>query len=405
MIVMWSVSTTRAEPPTTLDISTAEELQRAFSKPVTSLHVRLTAGEYDLTPVPYTDPMCGNCPDPDTRVETSTGLHIRGADMVVIEGPRTGEAKIITNAGYGILIEDCTLAVLTRITVTGGQRSSDSNATDGAIVVRNSEVHIASSEIRDNLGHPQVVRETVAGIAGIVGREGSDMRIGSNRIIRNSWDGIALYRDAKAEIADNLIDGVDSATGETIGGGRGVGIGITWNAQATVRNNLVTRYWKGIGIFVDAQAIVEGNVIEDILTWGIALWGAGDGEPRGDIRSNVIYKTGACGVSIAATTEREDAGELRSNLIMQAAQNSAYDSPEYFCAQCALAISSQPEHFVIRDNVFHDNRRASDDLPDHDDEAAFMRAVQRECERWQAHRVLRESQFVETMCDGDDLCE
>ena len=51
-------------------------------------------------------------------------------------------------------------------------------------------------------------------------------------------------------IEGNWIDGVDLARGERIGGGRGVGIGATWNAYANVRGNVVRRYWKGIGAFV-----------------------------------------------------------------------------------------------------------------------------------------------------------
>ena len=57
-----------------------------------------------------------------------------------------------------------------------------------------------------------------------------------------------------------------------------MGIGLTWDARAEVRRNRVSRYWKGIGIFVDARADVSHNVVEDILTWGIAYWDAGKGK-------------------------------------------------------------------------------------------------------------------------------
>ncbi len=124
------------------------------------------------------------------------------------------------------------------------------------------------------------------------------MSIEGNEIVRNSWDGIALYRDASAVIAGNVIDGVDKARGSRIGGGRGVAIGLTWNAFADVRGNLVKRYWKGIGVFVDAWGCVQENVIEDIVTWGIAYWDADKGKPVGFFEDNVIYGTGACGASI-----------------------------------------------------------------------------------------------------------
>ena len=55
------------------------------------------------------------------------------------------------------------------------------------------------------------------------------------------------------------------ACGKALGGGRGVGIGVTWNAKAGIRGNLVRRYWKGIGLFVDAEGTVVENIIEDIL--------------------------------------------------------------------------------------------------------------------------------------------
>ena len=40
---------------------------------------------------------------------------------------------------------------------------------------------------------------------------------------------------ASARIEDNVIDGVDKAGGRVAGGGRGVGIGLTWNATASIR--------------------------------------------------------------------------------------------------------------------------------------------------------------------------
>ena len=83
------------------------------------------------------------------------------------------------------------------------------------------------------------------------------------------------------EEAINVIDGVDKAGGKARGGGRGVAIGVTWNASAEIRRNRVTRYWKGIGLFVDARGTVEENVVEEMLTWGIAFWDAGRGKPVG----------------------------------------------------------------------------------------------------------------------------
>lgn len=252
------------------------------------------------------------------------------------------------------------------LAITGGARDPDGQATDAAIVVKNSRVVIRHNRIYDNIGDSTLVVKNIVGIMGIAGRENAELTIANNEIIRNSWDGIALYRGARATITGNLVDGVDRAGGGTAGGGRGVGIGVTWNAQATIEQNRVTRYWKGIGIFVDAGVVARANIIEDVLTWGIAYWDADSGAPVGIIENNAIYQTGACGASIARSKPGENTGRFAGNVIIRAAQNPKYDSPEYYCAQCALAVSARPANFLIAHNLFYDNRRATPDLPDFD---------------------------------------
>jgi parallel beta-helix repeat protein len=227
-------------------------------------------------------------------------------------------------------------------------------------------VVINENLITNNVGDSATVAKTIVGIMGVCCREHSFVTITNNDIIRNSWDGIALYRGAVATIENNTVDGVDKARGAQIGGGRGVGIGVTWNGRATIRNNRVTRYWKGIGLFVDAYGIVEGNIVEDIITWGISYWDADKGLPVGFIRNNVIYKTGACGASITRAREGEKTGEFTNNIIVETGQNPKYDPPDYYCFQCALALHAVPNSFIIKDNLFYNNRRATPDLPDHD---------------------------------------
>jgi hypothetical protein len=393
-----------AATPPPLVVSTAEELQRLFAQPVEAIHVRLEPGEYVLTPSPYTDPLCGNCPDPQQSAQTMVGLHIRGTN-VRITGPDDRSAVIRTNAGYGVLIEDCHRIVIENLTITGGKRSSDGNATDAAIVVRNSEAIIRNNTIADNLGDEDVVQRTVSGVMGITGRENSRMTIAGNIIRRSSWDGIALYRDAQAVIENNVIDGVDAATGATLGGGRGVGIGVTWNAKAIIRGNLVRRYWKGIGLFVNADATVEHNIVEEILTWGISLWDAGGpgAEPVGHIRSNAVYRTGACGVAITSRNESEDPGEFVGNVIVRTAQDERYDPPDRYCFQCALALHRVPKRFRVEGNLFFANRRASDDLPDHDlPEAEFRAAVLALCAQLGTRPSLRSSSFLAEFYESNE---
>ena len=318
--------------------------------------IGLSPGTYELIPEAYLDSSCGNCEDPSMPIPATAGLVVRGEGIKLV-GSSQGEVIIRTHAGYGIVFEDCTDCLLTRVTITAGERDSLAEATNAAVVVKNSSVEIVDCVIRDNIGSPDLVRANVVGIAGIAGREGAEMEIRNNRIIRNSWDGIALYRGARAVIEDNIIDGVDLARGDEVGGGRGVGIGATWDADAVIRGNLVRRYWKGIGGFVDAQITVEENVVEHIATWGMTLWDAGEGRPSGFFLRNVVFDTGACGVSIV----RDNAGlpfpgRLVQNVIVQTGQDSRYDSGEPYCYQLPIAEHAVPPKFTISDNVFYRNR-------------------------------------------------
>jgi hypothetical protein len=323
---------------------------------------------------------------------------------VTIEGPEMGEAVIVTHAGYGLLVEDCDDCRIENVTVTGGERDTSPDATDAAVVARRSKLVLRGCIIRDNIGDPTLLAENTVGIIGVCGREGADLYVTECRIIRNSWDGIALYRGAKAQIFNNVIDGVDRAGGDEAGGGRGVAVGVTWDARARLQNNLLRRYWKGVGAFVDADVQVVHNVIEEMTTWGIAVWDADKGTPAAAIGGNVIYDCGACGVSIAREAPLEN-GEYLSftgNAVARTGQNSKYDAPDYYCAQCAVAIAAAPEGFRFRGNIFYNNRRASDDLPDYDmDEDDFRLRVRTNLSRilgspesYTARVVMRESSFV-----------
>ena len=340
-------------------------LQAVLSGKVDSLEIYLQPGDYYLSPTSITDSTCGNCEEPNQFVPATAGLEISGS-YVRITGPENRSAVIHTNAGYGIYFNHCKRGIIENLSVTGGIRDPDGNATDAAIVVKNSTVTIRNNYIYGNIGDSAIVVKNIIGVMGICGRENSDLTITDNEIIGNSWDGIALYRDATATIIGNLIDGMDKASSKVAGGGRGVAVGITWNARATIDGNLIKRYWKGIGIFVDANVTARNNIIEDILTWGIAYWDAERGKPVGIIENNIIYSTGACGVSITRSQPGPNPGHLIGNVIVKTAQNPKYDAPDYYCNQCALSISSKPDNFRIDDNQFFNNRRATETLPDYD---------------------------------------
>ncbi len=380
-------------------VTSVIELQAVLSGKVDSLEIYLQPGDYYLSPTSITDSTCGNCEEPNQFVPATAGLEISGS-YVKITGPENRSAIIHTNAGYGIYFNHCKRGIIENLSVTGGIRDPDGNATDAAIVVKNSAVTIRNNHIYGNIGDSAIVVKNIVGVMGICGRENSDLTITDNEIIGNSWDGIALYRDASATIIGNLIDGVDKASSKVAGGGRGVAVGITWNARATIDGNLVKRYWKGIGIFVDANVTARNNIIEDILTWGIAYWDAERGKPVGIIENNIIYSTGACGVSITRSQPGPNPGHLIGNVIVRTAQNPKYDAPDYYCNQCALSISSKPDNFRIDDNQFFNNRRATETLPDYDlSESEFKKYAEDLRNRLLNSALFQQSDFVKFLAE------
>jgi hypothetical protein len=350
-----------------LQVATSAELEEALSGTRRDATIVLAPGVYDLDPGSAVDSTCGNCADPDTLVPITVGLTISGSH-VRVEGPLDGSAVIVTRAGYGLYFKDCVDCELDRVVVTGGVRDASGAATDAAIVAKNSSVTITNCVVRDNIGDPERIASLTVGIAGVCGREGSDLVIEHCEILGNSWDGIALYRDARASITNCLIDGVDAA-GVEAGGGRGVAIGTTWNSKATIERNLLRRYWKGIGVFVDADVVAYGNIVEEMRTWGINVWDADTGRPHASFERNVVYDCGACGIAVtrhAAYAAGETPGRLTANIVVHTGQNPKYDAPDDYCRQCALALEAVPDGFSIRGNVFYDNREASEDLFDQD---------------------------------------
>jgi hypothetical protein len=178
-----------------------------------------------------------------------------------------------------------------------------------------------------------------------------------------------------------------------------VGIGVTWNGQATISGNRVTHYWKGIGAFVDAQVVVRENVVEDILTWGMAYWGPDGGRPRGTFADNVVFGTGACGVIVdraVPAAEGTDPGELTGNVLVRTNQDERYDSGEPYCTQRPIARHAVPEGFEIRDNVIFEARQPGDAPlePEVADREALLRAAGPLITRLETHPMLRESAFL-----------
>jgi hypothetical protein len=188
----------------------------------------------------------------------------------------------------------------------------------------------------------------------------------NNQIARNSWNGIGVFKDAKAVITGNLIDGVEKTQDDSSGPGAGIGIMVTRNGIATIESNVVKRYCKGIGIFCKANVKADMNLLEDIVTWGIAVWDADTCRPVAKIENNVIYKTGACGISITRYLEGGDPGYCRHNIMSETARDHRFDSPDKYCFQCALAVQGKPDKFDISDNLFYRNTWIAPCFTDYD---------------------------------------
>ncbi|MDH3892498.1 MAG: right-handed parallel beta-helix repeat-containing protein [candidate division Zixibacteria bacterium] len=279
----------------TLTVERGSNLQSVINYAVDGDTLLLGIKTFEATPSEFVDSLCGNCLDPKTLVTASTGFVIRGKSLVIIGRDRY-QTRLMTKAGYGVYIEDSPSTKLINLTITGGRRDADGNATDAAVVVRRSNVQLENLEIIDN---DHRLDSVVVGIGGAFGREGSTMMVANCNIVNNGWDGIALYRGACATVTDCLIKG-----------GRGAGIGVTWDASCVAYRNEVTGYWKGIGAFGTSWVIARNNLVHDNLGWGIIA----TGQSFMDIANNVVHHNGNCGVAPWSTESR---GRMVNNIITE----------------------------------------------------------------------------------------
>lgn len=363
--------------------------------------VILLSGRYVLDPVSFTDPSCGNCRDPSETVPATRGLRLAGSGLS-LEGSGADSVVVETRAGYGVYFDGCDGCVLRGMTITGGERDPDGRATDGGVVIRNGRVTLEDCSIRENLGDSAIVQSVVVGIGGVMVREGGDATVRGCRIERNSWDGVALYRGARARIEENVIDGVDAASSGRHGGGRGVGIGVTWDGEATIIGNFVTRYWKGVGVFVDARAEIRENVLSDLVAWGVSIWGPDGSAPTARVEGNAVLDTGACGVLVdreAPMTADDGPGLVAGNVFVGTGSDERFDGGEPYCPQRPVARMAVPDGFEIRDNIFFDVRQPgpgpTETLPD--SRAAFLDAAGPVLDALAGHAPIRDSGVLERL--------
>ncbi len=279
----------------TLTVERGSDLQAVIDYANDGDTLILAAKTFAAEPTVFIEPLCGNCQDSETEVEASYGFMVKGKSLVIIGRDRSA-SQLATNAGYGLYFEDSPDSKVLNVTITGGKRDPDGNATDAGIVVRRSRVHVENVDIRDNDHRLDTV---VVGIGGVFGREGAEIVISNCNIVNNGWDGVALYRGSSATITDCLIKD-----------GRGAGIGVTWDASCVAYRNEVTGYWKGIGAFGTTWVIARNNLVHDNLGWGIIA----TGQSYMDITNNVVHHNGNCGVAPWSTESR---GRIVNNIITE----------------------------------------------------------------------------------------
>jgi hypothetical protein len=313
-------------------------LQHAFDQAEDGDTIFILPGTYEATPKGYIEELCGNCQEHQTKVNATRGFLIQNKGLYLI-GSGKDITILITNAGYGVLFENSRNSSITHLKITGGKRDPDGNATDAGIVAKFSTVTVKDVEISDNTHR---IDSVVVGVGGIFGRENSEIFILNNLIQNNGWDGVALYRGATAYITDNVICD-----------GRGAGIGITWDATATVYRNRISGYWKGIGTFGDSRAVVRNNLVHENLGWGIIATGTS----YMDASNNIITHNGNCGFAVWSA---ECKGVCTNNIITENGWRK-----EWVCPCVGIwATDINPNFSITYNDVWNNNAGNYKDLPD-----------------------------------------
>lgn len=272
------------------------DLQRAIDAAPDGAVLRLSAGNYAATATPYVDPACANCAVGSTKTPAATrGFIIKDKRFLAIEGAGPGSTTLITNAGYGVFVEDACEVHLLEVAVTGGKRDPDGDASNGAVFARRARVVLNNVTITNNL--ELLPGNSYPGIIGVVCREDSDVLVLGCTITDNSWDGVAVYKQGRVRVFASRI-----------ARGKGVGVGVTFDGKAQVVSSDISYYWKGIGAFVDARVEARNNTVHEQLGWG--LWAAGRGYL--DAVNNTVAYNDQLGVFLG---DPETTGRFVNNVV------------------------------------------------------------------------------------------
>src|SRR5690606_15421596 len=115
-------------------VSTAAQLYNIVALGEDSLNIVLMPGDYHLEPNHDIDTLIETYGDTTLGpVKITYGLKITSS-YVNIKGAPAYTSAIYTNAGYGLWFVGCKNASIEGLIITGGQRDTDSRATNAAIV-------------------------------------------------------------------------------------------------------------------------------------------------------------------------------------------------------------------------------------------------------------------------------
>ncbi len=319
-------------------------LQDAIDAAADGATIVIREGEHRAEPRPYVDPTCGNCDHDEFRTpaDATVGFRVKGKAVHLV-GDSRERTVLSTGAGYGLLFERAGSSSVERLTVTDGVRDADGRATDAAIVVRHTALRVEAVDLVDNDDLYDGEPDPVVGIMGIAGREGADLVVVGSRIEDNSWDGIALYNSdpevpgsaARATIVGNVIGCTRNCVHPR---GRGVGIGVTWDAEASIVNNRVHHYWKGIGSFGESTVVATNNLVHDQWGWGVIA----AGESTMTAVNNVIADNGTTGLS--AWTE-----ESRTTFVNNVVTGNGWNDDEWVGKRTGAWLNADEVDFRYND--------------------------------------------------------